>query len=173
MYSTKKIKRRLVSFVLHILRCVRGIEAYDLSCCDAGTLFLKFIRIPCPTRKIFYSRLLFSPSDPFIPSPPPLRQTRSHPVLPDPPKPSRPIPPKTPAGPDPFTAGKIFPHCRFLSRFHGHFAATFLSFLWEKKNHISSPLTKTHIHRYNKSHSRVVFQTSLLYSEQYQRVIKI
>jgi len=45
------------------------------------------------------------------------------PVLPDPPKPSRPILPKTTAGLDPFTAGKIFLHCRFHGRFHGHISS--------------------------------------------------
>jgi len=39
-------------------------------------------------------------------------------VLPDPRKPSRPILPKTTAGLGPFTAGKIFLHCRFHGRFY-------------------------------------------------------
>ena len=53
------------------------------------------------------------------------------PVLPDPPKPSRPILPKTTAGLDPFTAGKIFLHYRF----HGRFI---FSFSMKKKTHIKA-----------------------------------
>jgi hypothetical protein len=51
-------------------------------------------------------------------------------VLPDPRKPSRPILPKTTAGLGPFTASKIFLHCRFHGRFY-------LQLFYEKK-HIKS-----------------------------------
>ena len=58
-----------------------------------------------------------------------------------------------------FTAG-------FMATLRLHF------YLFHEKNHISNPLTHTHMHQYNKPHSRDMFQTSLLYSEQCQRVIK-
>jgi hypothetical protein len=54
-------------------------------------------------------------------------QGGTFPVLPDPRKPSRPILPKTTAGLGPFTAGKIFLHCRFHGRFY-------LQFFYEKKH---------------------------------------
>ena len=48
-------------------------------------------------------------------------------VLPDPRKLSRPILPKTTAGLGPFTASKIFLHCRFHGRFY-------LQLFYEKRN---------------------------------------
>ena len=62
-----------------------------------------------------------------------------------------------------FTAGFT---ADFMATLRLHF------YLFHEKNHISNPLTHTHMHQYNKPHSRDMFQTSLLYSEQCQRVIK-
>ncbi len=62
----------MVSFVLHVLRCVRGIEAYDLSFCDAGTLFFKNLHVSLVPREKSFIIFFFFP--PLIPSflPPPL-----------------------------------------------------------------------------------------------------
>ncbi len=61
----------------------------------------------------------------------------------------------------------------FTADFTADFMATLRLhfYLFHEKNHISNPLTHTHMHQYNKPPSRDMFQTSLLYSEQCQKYI--